>query len=891
MKKKIRKIVWFGMMISLISCGGGGAGTSGTSGTEGDNVPPVTEEVTGGIDKNRVYREEELKLEGLEFPAEDLSGRLYFIDGEVRAFGMHYDFTLPEEEGEEGGETDTAPAPEPREEDESQMHAAGGDASSGTGETDEPQMHTAGGEKSDTGEETPAEPEEPEMYPGMVEGMTNTTTVFTLRFAPDAARAETIVLDRITEGGIWYGSMVPGEDGSTYALKTIAAGDLMPAAPAPFQLQEATEEEENAEDGTEEDRVITDTLSPDSDVTQGERYLLVKFDAKGKVVWETELQDEDAEWYSVGAILYVGGHGVYVSDTRGVSLYTGEDGRFIETVYASEEWTDMVMSGDGRVYVRAYQDDTEHLIRVDRNAGDNPEDIAVAPAISSIFNLYNLQPAFDGNFLLSDNTGVYTWDLKSEEPEQLFGFIDSDLNIDSLESMVQVSEEELIAFYYAGEDGGNSYRLARLKKVPPGEVPDKQVLTLGCFWLDSEVRSAVFAFNKENRDCRIQVKEYSREASDGSYDQALVQMNADIVSGEAPDIMILADEAQIESYEAKGVFEPLDAYIENDPDIEMKDYMTNVFDAYRYKGEMYLLVPAFTLRTYAMKQSDAESVTGWTFREMERIAQERGIPAQTMFGYPITNMNLVFQALVFDGASYIDWNEQKAKFDSQQFIDLLDVAKKFPSEEEIDDSWWDQDQDALYRNGQALIAQTFMGSFKAYTQLKYGTFGEEVAFVGFPREEGEGGHTIMATARIAMNAESENKDGCWAFMRTFLMDEYQERFISGWAFPVSKSKLQEKADKSMERDSYVDALTGETVYFDETYYVGGEEITIPPLTKEEADMLMDFLEGVDVAYSYNETIMNIVQEEVKPFFAGQKSAQECARILQSRLQLYMDENS
>ena len=142
-----------------------------------------------------------------------------------------------------------------------------------------------------------------------------------------------------------------------------------------------------------------------------------------------------------------------------------------------------------------------------------------------------------------------------------------------------------------------------------------------------------------------------------------------------------------------------------------------------------------------------------------------------------------------------------------------------------------------------------------------------------------------------MNAASENKDGCWEFMRTFLLDDYQNRFVDGWAFPVSKKKLREKADKSMERDSYVDALTGERVYFDETFYVGGEEITIPPLTKEEADMLTEFLESVDTAYSYNETIMNIVQEEVAPFFAGQKSAQECARILQSRLQLYMDENS
>ena len=890
MKKSIRNGVLFAIMLSLTACGGNAA-TSGTMASEGVSEETAVPETPGGIDKNKIYREEELKLTGLEYPTEDISGRLYYLDGEIRAFGMHYDFTLPSEDAP-GEDTSDAPGDEATEGDSAgtggTMHVAGGGASAGTDATDEPQMHTAGTGGSaapgeDTEEETLAEPETPEMYPGMVEGMTSVTTVFTLRFAPDGTKAETVVLDRITDGGIWYGAMVPGKDGTTYAVKTVSSGDGTWVGPV---LTDTT-----TADPAEQDRVITDEIPPDSDVTQAERFFLVKFDDQGTVVWETELKDEAAEWYSVGTVLYSAERGVFVSDTRGVSQYDEQDGAFVETVYASKEWSDMVMSGDGKVFVRAYEEDGEHLLRVDNATGEATEDFAIVPTMSNLYNLYNLQPALDGGFLLSDNTGVYSWKLSSEAPAQLFGFIDSDLNIDSLESMVQISDEELIAYYYASGGGSGSYRLARLKKVPPAEVPDRQVLTLGCFWLDSEIRSAIFAFNKESRDCRIRVKEYSRLSSDGSYEQALIQMNNDIITGEAPDIMILADEAQIESYEAKGVFEPLDAYIEQDPELDLKDYMTNVFDAYRYKGEMYLLVPAFTLRTYAMKLSDAEEVTDWTFREMERIAEARRISTQTMFGYPITNMNLVFQALVFDGSSYIDWNAQKAKFDTQQFIDLLDVAKKFPSEEDIDDSWWDQDQDALYRNGQALIAQTFMGSFKAYTQLKYGTFGEEVVFVGFPREAGEGGHTIMATSRIAMSAESENKDGCWAFMRTFLMDDYQERFVTGWAFPVSRMQLRTKADRSMERDSYVDALTGETVYFDETFYVGGEEITIPPLSKEEADELMTFLESVDSAYSYNETIMNIVQEEVKPFFAGQKSAQECAKILQSRLQLYIDENS
>ena len=84
---------------------------------------------------------------------------------------------------------------------------------------------------------------------------------------------------------------------------------------------------------------------------------------------------------------------------------------------------------------------------------------------------------------------------------------------------------------------------------------------------------------------------------------------------------------------------------------------------------------------------------------------------------------------------------------------------------------------------------------------------------------------------------------------------------------------------------------GEKEYYDDTYYIGNEEITLKPLTQEEVDFLTDFILSIDKFYRYSEEVHEIISEEAKAYFSGQKSAKEVADIIQSRLTIYINENS
>ena len=61
------------------------------------------------------------------------------------------------------------------------------------------------------------------------------------------------------------------------------------------------------------------------------------------------------------------------------------------------------------------------------------------------------------------------------------------------------------------------------------------------------------------------------------------------------------------------------------------------------------------------------------------------------------------------------------------------------------------------------------------------------------------------------------------------------------------------------------------------------------LTQAQADKLLEVINTTTRVYSYNDSLISLVLEAVQPFFAGQKSAEEVARLTQSRVKLYVNE--
>lgn len=82
-----------------------------------------------------------------------------------------------------------------------------------------------------------------------------------------------------------------------------------------------------------------------------------------------------------------------------------------------------------------------------------------------------------------------------------------------------------------------------------------------------------------------------------------------------------------------------------------------------------------------------------------------------------------------------------------------------------------------------------------------------------------------------------------------------------------------------------------------TVVIGGSgvnedgSISIYAMSQEQADQILDLINATTAVYGYDESILNIISDEAAAYFAGEKSLDDTANMIQSRVNLYVAEQS
>ncbi len=61
------------------------------------------------------------------------------------------------------------------------------------------------------------------------------------------------------------------------------------------------------------------------------------------------------------------------------------------------------------------------------------------------------------------------------------------------------------------------------------------------------------------------------------------------------------------------------------------------------------------------------------------------------------------------------------------------------------------------------------------------------------------------------------------------------------------------------------------------------QIDVYALSDEDVSEILDFIDSVDHTVSFNQSVMEIIQDEAAAYFAGQKSLNDTAAVIQSRV--------
>lgn len=603
----------------------------------------------------------------------------------------------------------------------------------------------------------------------------------------------------------------------------------------------------------------------------------------GAEKWKIHLNENMAE----GEYIYVSS--VYCDETNQIILDTG---RGIETYDNQGNPVNLVEKPnvndsrlirirDGKFALCSSDGSSAGIQTIDIQSG------ALGEKISFPFNYYryNIMNGKQYDLYLSDDYGVYGYNIGDTEITKVMDYISSDFSSNYLYQISFVDETAFIAYYYS-DDG---VKLSKFTKVAPEDVVEKTELTLGCYYLDYDVKKKLIEFNKNSNEYRINIMDYGMYDTIDDYTQGMTRLNADIVSGNVPDVMMLNSQMPVESYIAKGVFADLNPFFEKDTEIKKEDMLPNILEALSSEDGLYRIAPSFGVTTFVAKTADVGEEPGWTMDEALALLASK--PEGTQLLSEVTASSFMYYTMWICGEQYVDWDSGQCYFDSEGFMKTLEYANTLPREIDystvIDDETYWQEIETQYRNGKTIMSRQYFSAFRDYAYAKQAIFGEDVTMIGFPVDEGQGaGLNISST--MAISALSKNQDVAWDFVKSFLTEEYQESL--NYDFPVRISSLQKLEEKAWEKPYIIDE-NGNKQEYDDYFYINGMEVPAEPLTQEETGEFVEYLKSLDKMCIYNEALNNIITEECESYFAGQKSAKEVADIIQSRAKIYVSENS
>lgn len=472
-----------------------------------------------------------------------------------------------------------------------------------------------------------------------------------------------------------------------------------------------------------------------------------------------------------------------------------------------------------------------------------------------------------------ENSGYYG--LKSDKTtEKLIDFTDSGLSGISAISPIAKGE-------FACLSEGKLYKLSERDIA---EYSQMQTITLAAASKIDEIQSMIADFNAESNLYQIDLKNYldSYEYSAEGVENAVSDLEMDIISGKIPD-MVYLDTNEIEKLSSKGAFADLYGFMDSDSRYSRDAFLPNYLAAAETDGQLFSIAPVFTIKTIAAKSKHTD-IQNWTFEEFKAV-YEANSPEMTLFE-SANNRDAVFGFLSDDCNDFVDYGTHTCSFNSQDFMDILEFSAEFPSVEEY--SW----ETTSCRNDTALISTLYIESFRDINAQEQAIFGDDIAFVGFPSESGNGSVMTLSN-QFAIMENSPAKDGAWSFIRTFFGDDRYYGNIRG--IPVTENGFEIAMEEALEPPYYIDGTSKQKVPMKETGYDfdTGSQVEVTPMTKAEQEKYETFVRSITSAISgnYDSSINSIVNEEISRYFADACSAEECAEIIQNRVSIMLSEQS
>lgn len=396
---------------------------------------------------------------------------------------------------------------------------------------------------------------------------------------------------------------------------------------------------------------------------------------------------------------------------------------------------------------------------------------------------------------------------------------------------------------------------------------DKQEITL----VSSDIVSleqVASAFNRQSDKYRVTVINPFESGDIEAYCQ---QLQMEISSGKGPDMMD-AWLIDMDGCIKNGYLEPLDDVI-GDP----SDYWPAIWDASDTDGVLYGVPMRFVLSFLSVSKSLAGDLDSWDLVQMMEAVQRSSAESLQM-GLDSMDIVLRYGLASRDNTQFIDYETGVSHLSEQPFIDFLEFAQKYGDDLYYSNSNNEEAAD-YYSDGKiaALEIELYGPNDLLYASACFE--GQEV-LIGIPSSQGR--KTYMSLVRVCLNSNSPSKEGAKEFLRYLLSEEGQ--FLSMKNTYGGFSCRRDVTEQLLsEYQKEYEGIKKHSIRY-------GIPVDIVPLNDEQQEQLFALFEDAIPQPGVPSEIEAVVLEELAPYFAGDCSAEEAAKKLDNRVQLYLDEH-
>lgn len=470
---------------------------------------------------------------------------------------------------------------------------------------------------------------------------------------------------------------------------------------------------------------------------------------------------------------------------------------------------------------------------------------------------------FDGKLLARAGNTIYLVDYRKNTREPYIDRLLSGMNETAL---LHIDGDRFLA-----REGGSA------KLVFKAEKPAGGVLTLATYGNSFALNRIVEAYNSGDHGYKISVVDYAAYDSADNISAGLTALNADILSGNGPDILDLSC-FSADQLGCKGILEDLKPYLARSGKLSYDALVPSVVKAFEYKGCLYRLVPFWGICVLAGDGSITGAREEWSLEKLMELSEAYS-PVE-LFGSDMTREDFLRDIVIYGDGQFYDREKAACSFTEDGFIWLLEFSKGLPEE-----SGTATDALARVYAGEQKLCSRFITYDGLMTiGCLSAAFGENEEYVGFPLKVGG---RVAATAQYSYGimASSSDKDGAWDFLEFMLSDEY----LAGWAAndcfsivdSVFKTQLDGQEKALLDREGPLELLT----------FNNGQIYNIE-ITGDASEMkkaLVSLTERIDCAAVYDDAILNIIKTAAEAYYAGDKTAAEAAEIIQSKVRVYLAE--